>query len=662
MQRLVLFLSLLAFLAAARGELTRIEVGSTVPFAAGKAFGPTGPYVRVMGRFYGELDPSHPANRGIVDLRLAPRNAQGRVEYSADFELLRPADPMKGNGTLLYDVNNRGNKRVIHLLNDVAPSNALDSPESAGDGFLMRQGFSIAWSGWIPGAGRAAPRARYALELEVPAARGVQAPVWDEFLYNSEGQTQALLSFAAVPDAKMKPQLSVREKNDEAPTVIAPNAWELVEGRMLRLLPQGRAFRAGALYQFSYVAKDPPIAGIGYAATRDFIAFLRYQARDKLGNPNPLGPEGRHKVAYTLAHGTSQSGRFLRDMIHQGFNETEDLRQVFDGINPHIASARLFLNFRFAQPNRAYSLGYGFLGYPDATFPFAYEKMRDDLSRREDGLLERCRTRTNCPKIMQTVTSTEYWQGGHSLGTTDATGGRDLVLPENVRIYHFAGTQHVISQIMPKGVCAAPANTVIDPRPVMRALILALDRWVKEDVPPPPSVYPRLSDKTLVAADSLRWPKLPGFAAPRGPNPMLQFDYGAKYDEGILENAPPKALEYRYKVYVPAIDADGNELAGLRVPEQAVPAATTTGWALRSVAGGAAGELCYLDGSLFPFARTADERAEKKDPRPSMVERYGTKENFLARLRAAAAELQRKGYLRAEDVETTIARAEKRPW
>jgi hypothetical protein len=613
--------------------------------------------VRVIGRFFGELDPTHPGNRGVVDLRLAPRNAQGRVEYSADFEILRPADPMKGNGTLLYDVNNRGNKRVIHLLNDTAASNSLDTPETAGDGFLMRHGFSLAWSGWIPGM----PRAPYVLALEAPVARGVETPVWDEFLFNSD-QTRARLTFAPAAAAKTRPRLTVREKNDESPTVIAPNAWELVDGQTLKLLPAGRTFRAGALYQFSYVAKDPPVAGVGYAATRDFIAFLRYAVRDKIGNPNPLGPDGRHKVAYALAHGTSQSGRFLRDLVYQGFNETEDLRQVFDGINPHIASARLFLNYRAAQPNRVYSLGYGSLGYPDASFPFAYEKMRDDLSRREDGLLERCRARTSCPKIVQTVTSTEYWQGAHSLGTTDATGGRDLVLPENVRVYHFAGTQHVISQIMPKGTCAAPANTVVDPRPVMRALILALDRWVKEGAPPPSSVYPRLSDRTLVPADSLRWPKIPGFSVPRGPNPMLQFDYGARFAEGIIDSAPPATLEYRYKVYVPAIDADGNEVAGLRVPEQAVPSATTTGWAVRSAAGGAAGELCYLDGSLFPFARTAAERERSGDPRPSLEERYKNKEEFLGKLRAVALELQRKGYLLAEDVDKVVARAEKRAW
>ena len=651
--KLFAVLFLVVFSGNAFSELTRIQISSTSPFAGGKSFGATGPYVRVIGRFHGELDPTHPGNRGIVDIRLAPKNERGNVEYSADFEVLRPADPLKGNSTLLYDVNNRGNKRVIHLLNDVPASNALDTPETAGDGFLMRHGFTLAWSGWIPGM----PRAPYVLGLEVPGAKDVEGPLWDEFLFNDGKQASARLSFPASSTDKSRARLTVRDRNDAGPSVVP--AWEFADAQTIRLLPAGTTFRAGALYQFSYAAKNPPVAGIGYAATRDLVAFLRYAVKDKAGNPNPLGPDGRHKVSHVIAHGTSQSGRFLRDMLYQGFNETEDLRPVFDGINPHIASARLFLNHRFAQPNRAYSMGYGFLGYPDAAFPFAYEKLRDDFGRREDGILERCRARTNCPKIVQTVTSTEYWQGGHSLNTTDTLGTKDLALPENVRIYHFAGTQHVITQIMPKGVCSAPANTQVDPRPAMRALILALDRWVKEGKPPPPSVYPKLSDKTLVPAASLKWPKVAGFNVPREPNPMAQFDYGVKAGDGILENAPPPMLPYRYKVLVPAIDADGNELGGLRLPEQAVPFATTTGWALRSAEGGAAGELCYLDGSLYPFARNADERAATKDPRPSMAERYRDRNEYLGKLRVAAQALQKQGYLLAEDVEKIVVRTDK---
>jgi hypothetical protein len=641
-----------------RAEITRIEITSQSPFAGGKSFGATGPYVRVIGRFHGELEPTHPSNRGIVDLERAPRNSRGRVEYSADFDILRPADPAKGNGTLLYDVNNRGNKRVIHLLNDVPASNALDTPESAGDGFLMRHGFTLAWSGWIPGDGRSFPASPHVLRLQVPNAPGIEHPVWDEFLFNN-ASPEARLTFA--PASAPRARLTVRERNEDAPSLIERAGWEFAGADTIRLLPRGTPFRAGALYQFTYVAKDPPVAGIGYAATRDWIAFLRYAQRDHAGTANPLGPDGRHRIAVALAHGTSQSGRFLRDLVYQGFNETEDLRVVFDGINPHIASARLFLNYRFAQTNRAYSMGYGFLGYPEAGFPFAYEKQRDPMRFVEDGLLERCRSRQTCPKILHTVTSTEYWQGGHSLNTTDAQGEKDLALPDNVRIYHFAGTQHVITQIMPKGVCSAPANVVVDPRPVMRALILALDRWVKGGAPPPASVYPKIADGTLVQASRLKWPAVAGsgfpIQLPRSPNPMAQFEYGPRFAEGLIETVPPRLQPFRYKVLVPQVDADGNEIGGIRVPEQAVPFATTTGWALRSAQGGAAGELCYLDGMALPFAKTAAEREAAKDPRPSLAERYENRAAFVSRVRNSARELQRQGYLLDEDVEKIVERA-----
>lgn len=651
----LIFIVILMFSVSCLAEITRIQITSVAPFAGGKSFGATGPYVRVIGRFHGELDPTNPANRGIVDIHLAPRNERGRVEYSGDFEILRPADPVVGNGTLLYEVNNSGNKLVLGNFNDTTRSNSLDTPETAGDGFLMRHGFTLAWSGWIAGL----PRAPYLLGLEVPSAQGAEAPVWDELLFNDAKQLQVRLSFAAASTDKARARLTVREKNEEAAAPIAAAGWEFVDERTIRLLPAGTPFRAGALYQFSYPTRNPPVAGIGFAATRDFVSFLRYGLKDRAGTVNPLGPEGRHKVAYALAYGASQSGRFLRDMVYQGFNEAEDFRPVFDGINPHIASARLFLNHRFAQPNRATTLGYGFLGYPDGSFPFSYLRMRDDMSRREDGLLERCRRLANCPKIVHTVTSTEYWQGGHSLGTTDSNSAIDLDLPENVRVYHFAGTQHVITPTMPRGVCAAPANTAVDPRPVMRALILALDRWVKGGAPPPPSAYPRIADRTLVPAASLKWPLLPGLAPPRAPNPMIQFDYGARIGEGILENAPPLALPYRYKVLVPAIDADGNEMGGVRVPEQAVPFATSTGWALRSKEAGAAGELCHLDGSLWPFARTQEERLAAKDPRPSMAERYGTRADYLEKVRGAAVKLREQGFLLHEDVEKITSKAEK---
>src|SRR5258708_21587659 len=482
--RPVSLLFTLCLAASAHAGVMRIEVVSSGLFDEGKTFGDVGAYTRITGRFYGELDPAIPANKSIVDLTRAPRNARGRVEYSADFDILQPADKAKGKGTLLYDVNNRGNKRVMHLYNDTQGSNALDKPEHAGDGFLMRHGFAVVWSGWIPGMAKA-PNL---LRLEGPNAKGIEQAVWDEFLFNEQKQMTARLTFAAASMDKATARLTVRDRNEDSPSVIQGAAWEFVDGNTIRLLPEGSPFRAGALYQFSYRAKEPPVAGIGYAATRALIAFLRYAEQDDARPAKP--PAGATRVA--IAHGTSQSGRYLRDMLHSGFNETEDGRAVVHGMNPHIASARLFLNYRFAQPNRAYSIGYGFLGYPDASFPFSYARLKDPVSGKDDGQLARCTARKNCPKIIHTVTSTEYWQGGHSLNTTDPMGKRDVALPPNVRLYHLARTEHVITPTMPTGVCTGAPDTAAAPRPAMRALLLALDRWVKSGggppAPPPPTL------------------------------------------------------------------------------------------------------------------------------------------------------------------------------
>jgi len=228
-----------------------------------------------------------------------------------------------------------------------------------------------------------------------------------------------------------------------------------------------------------------------------------------------------------------------------------------------------------------------------------------------------------------------------------------------VRIYYLAGTEHVITPTMPKGVCTGAPNTAIDPRPAMRAIVLALDRWVKAGATPPASSYPKIADKTLVPAVTLRWPQIPNLMVPRGPNPMLQFDYGKQYRAGVIDNAPPPLLKARYVVLVPAVDADGNEIAGVRMPEQAVPFATTTGWSVRSVEGGNAGELCYLDGMALPFPLTERERETAKDPRPSLAERYKDKQDYLARVREAAVGLKDRGFLLEEDIDGVVARVEK---
>jgi hypothetical protein len=653
-------LSLLLAASAAQARVVRIDIARTEPFVAGQAFGSVGAYEKVVGRFHGELDPADPLNAVIVDLDKAPRNSRGKVEYASDFYILRPSDLAKGNGALLYDVNNRGNKRALIGFNSAPASNDPTTPEHAGNGFLMRQGFSVVWSGWIPGL----PAANNALRIDVPTASAsgpIEQTVWDEFLFNDTTTTQARLTFKATSIEPGAATLMVRGRNSEEPTVVPPDQWEFVDAQTVRLKPAGTAFRIGAIYQLVYKAANPPVSGIGFAATRDLVSFLRYAAADDAGTANPLALAGQPAIKRALAHGTSQSGRYLRDFVYRGFNEDESNRIVFEGMNAHVATARMFLNQRFAQPNRMVHIAHGFMFFPDVSFPFAYETQTDPFTGARDGILARCGARGNCPKIIHTNTATEYWQSGQSLITTDGLGHRDGTPPEGVRIYHFAGTQHVgVANTMPKGVCAMPPNNV-DYAPLLRAVLVSLDRWVKDDTPPPPSRHPRLADGTLVemTAPSLA---IPGFTPAKAPNARPRFDYGPDFSKGIVSKALPVALADRYRVLVPKVDADGNETSGIRLPDIAVPTATAMGWSVRSASAGGAGELCYLDGSYLPFAKTKAEREGKGDMRPSLEERYHGPADYAAKVRQAAEGLQKDGYLLQEDVERIAARASSIAW
>jgi hypothetical protein len=643
----------------AQARVTRIEISRSAPFASGQSFGPVGAFERIVGRFHGELDPAHALNAGIVDLDKAPRNASGKVEYSSDFEILKPVDLAKGNGALLYDINNRGNKRALIQFNSAPASNDPTTSVHAGNGFLMRSGFTVVWSGWIPGL----PTTGNALRIEVPTAvtpsGAIEQTVWDEFLFNVDGAMQGQLSFRATSTDTSQATLLVRGRNAEEPTVVPPDHWEFVDAQTIRLTPAA-PFRIGAIYQLIYKAANPPVAGIGFAATRDLVSFLRYAAADDAGTPNPLSAGGRPAVDRALAHGTSQSGRYLRDFVYRGFNEDESNRIVFDGINPHVATARLFLNHRFAQPNRMVHIAHGFMFFPDVSFPFAYETQTDPLTGASDGILARCTARGNCPKVIHTNTGTEYWQSGQSLITTDPLGSRDGAAPESVRIYHFAGTQHVGAQTMPKGICSTPVNTV-DYRPLLRATLVALDHWVKGGAAPPPSRHPRIADGSLVAttAPSVA---IPGITPAKGPNPRPRFDYGPDFGHGIIGKTLPVALKDTYGVRVPKVDADGNEASGIRLPDIAVPTATSMGWAVRSADAGGAGELCYLDGSSVPFARTKAEREAKGDPRPSLEERYHDGADYAAKVAKAASALAQEGYLLQEDAERITAKANSNAW
>ena len=640
--------ALLILATAAEAAVTRVEAQRRETFA-GPGFGNAGAYERIIGRFYGELDPEHALNKDITDIALAPRNARGRVEYSSDLDIIKPVDMAKGNGALLYDVNNRGNKVALGNFNDAPSGNNPQKPEDLGNGFLMRNGFTVMWSGWIQDL----PAANNVMRIQLPVAPGLAQNVWDELLPNVRNTASFPLTFKAASTDKSRARLTLRYRNGDAPRLVPDTEWEFANDRSIRLLPAGTPFEIGVLYQFVYPVENPSVAGIGFAATRDIVSFLR----NETGEINPLAGG----IKRVLAHGSSQSGRYLRDFTYRGFNEDEAGRKVFDVINAHISTARLFLNQRYAQPIRMINIGFGFQAFPDTSFPFAYQDERDPFSGKVEGLLSRCSARNNCPKVVHTTTGTEYWQSGQSLVTTDPLGKRDAKLPENVRVYHLSGTQHINGATMPPGVCALPPNPT-DARPVMRALLLAMDRWVQDGTPPPPSAYPKLADKTLVTASQWRFPSIPGVQKPVAPAGKPRFDYGPDFAKGIIGKVLPEVMRGDYPVYVPQVDADGNEIGGVRVPEQAVATATTMGWGVRSAASGTPGELCYLDGSYAPLVRTAAQRKDFRDPRPSLAERYQTPENYLAKIKAHADTLLRGGYLLEEDAQRIARRAAGVKW
>jgi len=654
-------LALIAATAAADARVTRIEISKQEPFAAGQTFGSTGAYEKVIGRFHGELDPKSQLNAVIVDLDKAPRNARGMVEYSADFYILKPVDLGKGNGALFYELSNRGNKGILPRFNDAAGSNDPTTAQHAGNGFLMQQGYTLLWNGWMSGIGPA----NNALTITLPIATNADGPivetVWDELLFNEAEVKQARLTYKATSTDKSQAKLLVRARNTDEPTVIPADKWEFVDAQTVRLLPAGTAFKIGDIYQLIYKASNPPVTGIGFAATRDIVSFARYAAADDAGTPNPLAAGGRPALNRTISQGNSQSGRYLRDFIYSGFNEDETNRIVFDGSIPTVASGRTFLNYRFSQVGRINPAGHGFMFFPGSEFPFAYENQTDPFTGKSDGILARCTASKTCPKIVHLNSGTEFWQAGQSLVTTDPLGQRDTTPPDNVRIWSMTSIAHQgVNPAMPKGVCAMPYN-LTDYRPLMRAALVSLDRWVKDGKEPPASRYPRIADGTLVPSAKFNT-AIPGFAAAKGANPKPRLDFGPDIDKGIIGKALPVALKDEYRVLVPSVDADGNETAGLRLPDITVPTGTAMGWSVRSEMGGGTGELCYLDGAFLPFAKTKAEREAKNDPRPSLAERYRDNADYAERVKQAATALEHDGYLLPEDVKRIVARAATLTW
>ncbi|MCS6850962.1 MAG: alpha/beta hydrolase domain-containing protein [Gemmataceae bacterium] len=659
---------------AVRAELKSLEVLRREPFAEGQVFGTTGAYEKIVGIARFAVDPNHVRNRLIVDLPLAPRNAEGLVEFESDFYILMPREPSKGNRAILYDVNNRGNKLALQSFNRAPRRNDPSTPADAGDGFLFRRGYTIVWCGWIgellPGEGRLLMRAPIAQEKGQPIRGMVRyetstnspadsAPLsrregHGSYPLSPRGEKEGVLTWRLRPDGERVPIPRSQWSLERRP--IPPAASGGVPGTLpeIRLKVSG-GLRPGYLYELIAEAEGPIVQGLGFAAVRDLVSFLRYDRSAR----NPLRtPQGEPVIQRAHAFGVSQSGRFLRNFLYLGFNADEANRRVFDGVMPHVAGGGLgFFNYRFAQPTR-HNGQHEDHTYPTDHFPFTYGETVDPFLKRKEGILSRlAREPEFLPKIMHTQSAAEYWHRGGSLVHTDPLGIFDVEIPDNVRIYAFGGTQHGPASEPPERGIADNLNNPADYRPLLKALLDALDRWVRDGTPPPPSVYPRLDQGTLVEWDQVHseFPSLPGVRYPEVIHQPLALDHGPQaWTHGILTEHPPRVLG-EYVVLVPKSGPDGNDLGTLLVPDVAVPLATYTGWNLRRRDVGAEAMLANLLGSYFPFARTRQEREAAGDPRPSVEERYGSFEHYQRQYAAACAEMVKKGYLLQEDADRLIA-------
>jgi hypothetical protein len=650
----------------AHAEVTRIEITERASFAGGKTFGSTGAYECIKGRMFLETDPQNAANERISDLQRAPRNARGRVESWSDFFLLKPVDAAKGNGVLLYDVNNRGNMLALWTFNDGERTNDPKTAADAGHGFLMKQGFSVLWCGWN-GEVQADDTRRLLCGLPVATENGrtITGRAHLEISSTEKVFSRAFswspwgigLAFPSVSTDNADATLTMRPHRDAEGIEVPRAEWALGRWEEEKLIPDAThvyvkdGLRPGWLYDLVYRAKEPRVTGLGLTALRDCVAFFRHGATKE----NPLAGA----VQKACVFGISQSGRVIHHFLFEGLNGDEQGRIVFDGALIHVAgSGKGMFNHRFRMSTEFGTQHEGHLSGSEF-FPLAPLPQTDPVTGASGDSLARSRKSGHTPRILFTQTSTEYWSRAASLLHTDVEGETDLTLPEDVRVYLVAGAQHLGKSDGTPGICQQPRNTLDDRGPVLRAMLTHLVDWVKHDKTPPPSRHPRLEDHTLVSFDEWKtqFPKISGHHLPTHAYQPPRLDFGPRFhSEGIADFIPPKAGK-PFRTLLPAVNADGNEISGIVLPEVAVPRGTYTGWNLRSPQAGAETMLSPLDGMFIPFAKTKAEREKAGDPRLSLEERYPTREEYLSRFKEAAKRLQADGFLLEEDVTKIIERA-----
>ena len=678
----LVLLAIMVSASLADARVVRFVIEQRRVFAEGQEFGSVGTYERLDGTVHMEVDPHDPLNAVIVNLDKAPRNDRGMVEFSTTFYILKPTDMSRGNGKILYGVNNRGNKLESGLRwHHVPASNDPISAAHAGDGFLMRLGYTVVDAGWqgdvAEGNNRLFPNLPVATE---PDGRPIVSSILVEYSDRSipaEGTFTLPLSgfdrFESYPTADLDPHnssLTVRSTVTGRGTRVSPDDWAF--GRC----PLGRSslepsetdvcvfdgMRADRLYELVYPAKDPIVMGLGYAVTRDLASFLRYRTEDDAGNANPLAlSTSEVGIRRAYGSGSSSTGMYMRDFIYLGFNEDEAHRQVFDAIAIHIpGSHRLFANVAFADPN-TYSRQddrHHFLStsYP----PMSYAVITDPLTGIRDGILKRPDTD---PLVIQTDTENEFYTMKASLNVHDGLG-RPVFEPANVRMYLLSNFQHAggnpgLPVPSSNELCANPTNPNYH-GPTHRAILMALDAWADQGVEPPPSRYPRVENGTLVPLDEYleTFPRIPGAEITTALNESTLLDFGPEFgsEGGFLTRLPP-SLGPTYPVLVPTSDADGLNNVGIRPLEVRVPLGTNAGWNVRAE-GRREGNLCGLTGSFWPFAKTRAERLASGDPRLSLEERYQTHQGYVDAVKRATEDLVRERFLLPVDAERFVRAAE----
>jgi hypothetical protein len=658
--RVIWFLLMSAILVSlAQARVVRVEITSRGDIQEGKPFGKAGAYEKIVGRVYFAVDPANLHNRQIVDLDKAPRNAHGEVEFSADLYLLKPKDMAKGNQAVLFEVSNRGGRGILTLVH------GRDS--EFGDGFLMRQGYTVAWVGWEFDLSSQGEHLRLSAPIaRDPGGKEIHGLVRTDFTPAEKRDDMPLGHILLGPDggnsypvddsANQKNVLTARDTPTGNRTTIPRSEWSfahVVDGQLKtdpHYVHLNSGFVPGKIYELVYTAKNPAVVGVGLAAVRDFLSYLKYD------------PQATAPVKRVYAVGISQSGRFLRHFIYQDFNADEKGRQVMDGVIAHVAGAgRGSFNHRFAQPSRD-AQPMSSLFFPTDLFPFTDLPQKNSDTGEKAGLLDAATKSQTLPKIFYSNTSYEYWGRAASLIHTTADGKTDPPLAANTRVYFLAGLEHFTVPFPPenrvRGNPDYTAQQKANPNPIQwywRALITDMNDWVKDAKEPPVSTYPRIADKTLVPLAQWTFPKIPGVNAPHEVSLAYGLDFGPQWKQGIVANEPPR-VGNPFGVLVPQADADGNDLGGVRLPELQVPLATYTGWNLRDPSIGAPEQRVSFLGSWIPLAKTAEERQKSGDPRPSIAERYSSQDEYMGKFEQAAKKLIEQRFLLQEDLPAILDR------